>query len=137
MDYTNPDRSFASSWNVANDAHWLTNAMALDDLVVPASQDAETTRPHHPVTDPAAVVICSEPSAIPAGRQRAKLLKCGIAGCTYTKLFDRKYELERHMKTYGDGAFACYVVGCERMIKAFTRLDKLREHVRKVHGMRE
>lgn len=81
------------------------------------------------------IIICSGPDAIPPGRQRAKTLKCGMTGCKSTKLLERKYELERHMKTHEAGAFACQVVGCERIVKAFTRLDKLREHMSKAHGV--
>ena len=82
------------------------------------------------------IIICPTIHSIPCGRQAAKILKCGIPGCIADKLFDRKYELERHMKGHGGRHHPCTQDGCSRTgNKAFARSDKLREHMRKLHGM--
>ncbi|KAK3650700.1 hypothetical protein LTR56_006105 [Elasticomyces elasticus] len=79
-------------------------------------------------------IVCHNLDSIPSGRQTSKKLKCGVAGCTLTTLFDRKFELERHMRTHFVGDFPCAFHGCERNVKPFTRPDKLGEHLKKVHG---
>lgn len=104
-------------------------------IVVAAGPHSGGTINSGRIIGPAGIIVCSNLDAIPPGRQRARILKCGIAGCTSTRLFDRKYELERHMKTHEEGDFACLVAGCERVARTFTRFDKLREHMRKVHGI--
>ncbi|KAK4899387.1 hypothetical protein LTR27_003120 [Elasticomyces elasticus] len=82
------------------------------------------------------VIVCQDINGIPSGRQASKNLMCGISGCTLKTLFDRKFELERHMRTHDTGNFPCHVHGCERNTKPFTRPDKLSEHVKKVHGQK-
>ncbi|KAK3631388.1 hypothetical protein LTR56_016885 [Elasticomyces elasticus] len=82
------------------------------------------------------IMLCYDIDSIPTGRQASKNLKCGISGCTLKTLFDRKFELERHMRTHDTGNFPCPVHGCERNTKPFTRPDKLGEHVKKVHGQK-
>ena len=81
------------------------------------------------------IIVCHDAESTPSGRQRDKRLKCGITGCTSTRLFDRKYELVRHMKTHKQGAYSCPVDECPRSVRAFTRSDKLWEHMRKAHGL--
>lgn len=50
-----------------------------------------------------------------------------------TKQFSRMSELRRHSRTHYDRQlFSCEVPGCARE-HGFTRMDKLREHVRRVH----
>ena len=86
--------------------------------------------------EPKAIINCPTIADIPPGRQTAKILKCGIAGCTSTKLFDRKWELERHVKSHEGRKFPCLVAECSRRVdKAFARADKRNEHMRKVHGV--
>ncbi|KAK5735656.1 hypothetical protein LTR17_008007 [Elasticomyces elasticus] len=84
----------------------------------------------------AGLVVCHDIDSIPSGRQASKSLKCGVAGCTLTTLFDRKFELERHMRTHDAGKFSCRVHGCDRNAKPFTRPDKLGEHLKKVYGQK-
>ncbi|KAK5687345.1 hypothetical protein LTS10_001483 [Elasticomyces elasticus] len=81
-------------------------------------------------------IVCPDINSIPTGRQPLKNLKCGISGCTLKTLFDRRFELERHMRTHSAGDFPCAVHGCERNVKPFTRPDKLGEHLKKVHGQK-
>lgn len=103
----------------------------------PARAPSSTTISSASAAVPAAagIIVCPTVDSIPGGKQPAKILKCGIARCASTTLFDRKYELERHMKTHGEGAFTCPVAGCERMFRGFPRSDKLADHKKKVHGM--
>ncbi len=80
-------------------------------------------------------IVCIDIDSIPPGRQQSKILKCGIAGYTCEALFDRRFDLERHMKTHGAGGHPCPVPGCKRDArKPFNRRDKLQEHRKKVHG---
>ncbi|KAK3712026.1 hypothetical protein LTR37_009338 [Vermiconidia calcicola] len=84
---------------------------------------------------PNQMVTCTNVAFISSGRQAAKILKCGIAGCTSDKLFDRKYELQHHMEGHGGRICPCLEPGCSRTgSKAFVRADKRNEHMRKVHG---
>ena len=50
------------------------------------------------------------------------------------KLFDRKYELQRHMETHGNGQYFCSAQACPRWgAKSFYRYDKLKDHMQKAH----
>ncbi|KAF7186728.1 hypothetical protein HII31_11960 [Pseudocercospora fuligena] len=80
------------------------------------------------------IMVCLTADSIPPGRQPTKRLLCGHPGCTSLKLFDRKYELERHMATHLDGAFKCPVEGCPRKDEAFKRKEHLKNHLWKLHG---
>lgn len=89
-----------------------------------------------PLGSPQVIVVCPSIASIPTGRQATKILKCGIVGCTSNKLFDRKWELERHMKGHEGRKFPCLMPECPRRgDKAFARADKRNEHMRKVHGI--
>lgn len=82
------------------------------------------------------LIICSSIDIIPPGRQSGKILKCGIPGCASTALFARKCDLQRHMQGHGRPKFPCMQSECSRRgNKAFARADKLREHMRKIHGI--
>ena len=79
------------------------------------------------------VIICLTIASIPPGRQSAKTLQCGI--CNADRLFDRHYEMKRHMETHFAGTYPCTAVNCKRgPTNPFTRADKLGEHARRVHG---
>ena len=83
----------------------------------------------------------NQPSSSPTSRLQARnsRLPCPRAGCNAT--FGRSYELNRHERTVhlSEGQFWRTVAGCKRTEhsggKPFTRLDKYKEHARKVHGM--
>ena len=69
--------------------------------------------------------------------QDATPLVCTYLGCSRTKPFARKGELDRHMKSHGPPEFDCPVPGCKRQgDKGFSRKDKLRDHVRRGHKMK-
>lgn len=90
-----------------------------------------TEQPSHPIT----LIACPTIDSIPPGRQRSKVLKCGVASCTSDKLFDRHFEMKRHMETHMRGNFPCSVRGCNRGDgNPFNRPDKLGEHMRRIHG---
>lgn len=92
-----------------------------------------TTLAHYAASE-VGVIVCYSANDVPPGRQRAKILQCGI--CMFDKFFDRKHELERHMAAHYPGKFPCLQVGCAlNGAKAFKRADKLLKHVRAVHGM--
>ncbi|KAK5167717.1 uncharacterized protein LTR77_007416 [Saxophila tyrrhenica] len=133
-----------------NGPYWLDDALA----ALPSSEEAEVvglkldtraeTSSHAfealPTTSDSQlqdnVIVCNDVNAICPGRQPTKSLKCGVAGCTTDKLFDRKYELERHMKTHEVGSFLYTATGCKRDgRKPFNRRDKLQDHQRRVHGL--
>ena len=107
-----------------------------------SSDGSHVTHAAHAFTAPAMAVInnqglivCPNVDSIPPGRQASKILKCGIAGCTAAKLFDRKYELQHHMQGHAGKIYTCLEPGCPcRGDNAFARADKLGEHVRKAHG---
>ena len=80
-------------------------------------------------------IVCPSIASIPPGRQAARILKCGITTCTSTKLFDRKHELERHMKTHDPGEYPCTVFVCIYAVNGFKRKEHLRNHLRKVHSL--
>ncbi|KAK3708323.1 hypothetical protein LTR37_011588 [Vermiconidia calcicola] len=148
-----------------NGPYWLDDAVASDNHAVAASEDAATAGRNHscistPLPDAVAstsrlldasnlpdaaykgapgtqlsAIVCTSIDSIPGGRQSSKILKCGIAGCTSDKLFDRKYELQRHMEGHQGRNYPCLEPGCPRTgDKAFARADKRNEHMTKVHG---
>ncbi|KAK5746575.1 hypothetical protein LTR17_000591 [Elasticomyces elasticus] len=127
-----------------NDPDWVQLAFNQDLkplAAAPQGVSANSGGPHDAsATDrmhtDAGLVVCHDIDSIPSGRQVSKSLKCGVAGCTLTTLFDRKFELERHMRTHDAGKFPCRVHGCDRNAKPFTRPDKLGEHLKKVHGQK-
>lgn len=102
------------------------------DQVMPAP-DTSNTFQYEAASD---IIICSSSDSIPPGRQPTKRLLCGHPGCESLKLFDRKYELERHMATHLEGDFKCPIEGCPRKDKAFKRKEHLRNHLRNLHGRR-
>ena len=93
-------------------------------------------RPPHKLTNNTLPIPCSSIESIPPGKAGAKVLKCGIPGCTSNNLFDRKYELQRHMDTHVQGRFPCHISGCERgATHPFKRAEHLRNHMRKIHQL--
>ncbi|KAI9700722.1 MAG: hypothetical protein M1836_002091 [Candelina mexicana] len=61
-----------------------------------------------------------------------------MGGCKFTGTFSREQDLDRHQKSlHMDlGRCRCPVIGCERNTGVgFARADKMREHMRKVHGL--
>ncbi|KAF2167872.1 hypothetical protein M409DRAFT_22020 [Zasmidium cellare ATCC 36951] len=145
--YPEFEDTFATTNQNWNGPYWLENAIKQDHLLAASSCDDAAEGSRHPAQHCGNDVVARQPSvqayrtivctaidSIPPGRQAAKVLQCGI--CFSDKLFDRKYELERHMRTHEDGAFPCTVAGCERQgEKAFRRAEHLRNHLRKVHGL--
>ncbi|KAK4888630.1 hypothetical protein LTR27_012474 [Elasticomyces elasticus] len=86
------------------------------------------------ITAPVSTIVCYQGSHAPRGRQATKILKCGL--CMSNKLFDRRFELERHMATHFPGGYPCPLLDCRfRGAKAFKRADKLRDHLRITHGL--
>ena len=115
-------------------AVWSQNLRPVDALAAP-HQSIVLTALNQASSSVATPITCPSIDSIPPGRQSTKILKCGIAGCTSTKLFDRKWELQRHMVGHGGRNFSFTVSGCTRRgNEAFARDDKLREHMRTVHG---
>ncbi|KAM3416294.1 hypothetical protein BST61_g7900 [Cercospora zeina] len=81
-----------------------------------------------------ATIVCKDIASIPPGRQHAALLQCGI--CMHPHLWSRKADLKRHMETHQPGTHFCHVNGCRRGPgNGFTRVDKLHEHLKKIHGL--
>lgn len=114
----------------------MNNSLASITNNVPASADTVTqfqqTALFSSVVQQPSIIICPTVASIPPGRQRAKILQCGI--CFSVDLFDRHHEMRRHMESrHMMGQFPCNVPGCNRIAKPFTRADKLLEHKRKVH----
>ncbi|KAK3635592.1 hypothetical protein LTR56_014632 [Elasticomyces elasticus] len=80
------------------------------------------------------IIVCYQASDAPQGRQPAKMLQCGT--CMSPTLFDRRYELERHMSTHLDGKYPCLHPGCPYTgARAFKRTEHLRNHRRRIHGI--
>ncbi|KAK4495673.1 hypothetical protein PRZ48_012941 [Zasmidium cellare] len=152
--YPELEDAFATTNQNWNGPYWLENAIQQDELlslgaevalrkkatldVQPAlcfASDAAVTARPTPSSEQLSsqVIVCPTIDSIPPGRQTAKVLQCGI--CNSDKLFDRKYDLERHMRTHTDGAFPCTVAGCDRQgQKAFKGAEHLRNHLQKMHG---
>ncbi|KAK5711457.1 hypothetical protein LTR17_018393 [Elasticomyces elasticus] len=79
-------------------------------------------------------VVCVQADDAPSGKQPAKILRCGL--CMSSKLFDRRYELERHMSIHFPGQYPCMQPGCTFFgPRAFKRADKLVKHKREAHGL--
>lgn len=57
-------------------------------------------------------------------------IKCEFPGCKYRGFFNRKHDLERHMKKHRNVAEKCPIVHCDR---SFDRYDKLLHHLRTGH----
>jgi hypothetical protein len=65
---------------------------------------------------------------------KASPLQCSFPGCATT--VSRSFDLSRHMKKHSPPEYPCSVSGCDRKgNRAFYRLDKLRDHQHKQHGM--
>jgi hypothetical protein len=68
-------------------------------------------------------------------------LRCYIPDCTYSGRFTRRYELERHIKdkhelepAVGNKKFyRCQVHSCHQYGRLWTRRDKFRQHIIRVH----
>lgn len=65
------------------------------------------------------------PAQIPTSR-----IPCGHAGCN--KTFKSVGDCRRHMRKHKEPTLNCVVVDCDRH---FTRMDKLRDHLRQGHKM--
>lgn len=67
--------------------------------------------------------------------ERNQGFKCDFPGCRSKAVFKRKYELMRHRKKHDKkDTFPCPVLGCDRSgPRAFYRLDKLHDHMRRNH----
>jgi hypothetical protein len=63
-------------------------------------------------------------------------LKCDFPGCHSRATFNRKYELQRHMKKHErKGTYPCLSIDCDRKgSRSFYRADKLFHHLRTRHG---
>lgn len=71
----------------------------------------------------------------PKGISNQEGFKCDHAGCRYRGTFNRKYELQRHMKKHTHGCTKkCPVRSCER---TFHRKDKLKLHLMADHASEE
>ncbi|TKA76447.1 hypothetical protein B0A55_06105 [Friedmanniomyces simplex] len=80
------------------------------------------------------IIVCHRISDIPPGRKAAKILQCGI--CMSDKLFDRRFELERHMALHWPEQHPCVQPGCAFTgARAFKRADELRKHEREAHRL--
>ncbi|GAB7358568.1 hypothetical protein MBLNU230_g2629t1 [Neophaeotheca triangularis] len=75
------------------------------------------------------ILICPTIASMPSGRRQTKDLKCGYPECTSNVLFNRKYELQRHMEGHGPAVYWCPVSGCDK--ENFARPDKLKYHFEK------
>ncbi|KAK5731400.1 hypothetical protein LTR15_001340 [Elasticomyces elasticus] len=96
-------------------------------------KSSRTTMPLSTVSAADAVVVCYQASDAPPGR-KPESLRCGL--CMSSKLFDRRYELERHMATQVPGQYPCMRPGCTFIgPQAFKRPDKLVKHRREAHGV--
>ena len=96
-----------------------------------------TTAVSSAFVDVAGCVVCPTIESIPPGRQAGNILRCGYVGCTSKQVFERKYELQRHMETHEPGKFPCPELGCCRSgRRAFTRREHLRNHISKLHSTR-
>ncbi|GIZ44694.1 hypothetical protein CKM354_000788500 [Cercospora kikuchii] len=83
-----------------------------------------------------ATIICRDIASIPPGRQSTAILQCGI--CMDPHLYARKANLKRHMETHLPATHFCHVTGCSRGPgNGFKRIDKLHEHLNKMHGLRQ
>ncbi|KAK5698627.1 hypothetical protein LTR97_006273 [Elasticomyces elasticus] len=79
------------------------------------------------------ITVCYRPSDAPLG-STPESLQCGI--CMSNKLFNRRFELERHMTTHFPGQYPCMQLGCAFTgARAFRRSDKLVKHKREAHGV--
>lgn len=68
--------------------------------------------------------------------QDATPFVCIHPGCSRTKPFTRKGDLDRHMKSHSPPEFGCPIHGCKRQgDDGFPRKDKLRDHMRQKHRM--
>ncbi|KAK3623157.1 hypothetical protein LTR56_021739 [Elasticomyces elasticus] len=108
---------------VADSTHYIEHSAPVNKTTVPTIAAAADR-----------TIICNQPSDAPPGRQPAKILQCGT--CMSTTLFDRRYELERHMATHNDGNHPCLHSECPYTgARAFKRTEHLRNHRRRIHGI--
>lgn len=86
-------------------------------------------------TTAAATIICRKIASIPPGYQAAAILQCGV--CMSPHLYARKADLKRHMEIHLPATHFCHVNNCPRgrQGNGFTRVDKLSEHLTKMHGL--
>lgn len=74
------------------------------------------------------------PAPSSSSRPQKRVGKYLCNECADGKLYPRKYELNRHVETkHRAGRWPCRYQGC--MHSAFSRNDKLREHLRRSHGL--
>lgn len=121
-------------FNNPNDIQDFTTLFAdHPGLGIPA---ANAAAPDHTfVVDP--IPCLRRDSTRVLAEQDATPLVCTYPQCSRTKPFNRKFDLDRHMKSHGPREFGCPVHGCKRQgDKGFPRKDKLRDHVRQKHGMK-
>ncbi|CAK1364984.1 unnamed protein product [Cercospora beticola] len=98
-------------------------------VAVITSPDTRSQNTTHP-----APVVCHSIASVPPGRQPSAILQCGM--CMDPHLYARKADLKRHMETHFPATHFCHVNGCNRGPgKGFTRVDKLHEHLKKIHGL--
>ncbi|OCL15100.1 hypothetical protein AOQ84DRAFT_136847 [Glonium stellatum] len=80
------------------------------------------------------------PNQAPISRQRkprdGSALECGFPGCHSRATFERKYELQRHMKKHErQVTYPCPAIDCDRIgLRSFYRMDKPVHHLRTGHG---
>ncbi|KUJ15337.1 uncharacterized protein LY89DRAFT_735459 [Mollisia scopiformis] len=72
----------------------------------------------------------------PTNQPQSQRFHCDADGCT--RHYKRKHELKRHQKDHAETkAYQCRVPFCNRSGEnGFARSDHLRQHMRKVHGMK-
>ncbi|KAK5738909.1 hypothetical protein LTR17_005635 [Elasticomyces elasticus] len=105
-------------------------------FMIDSRQPRNNTSPSSTASAADNVIVCHRATDAPTGRQVARILQCGI--CMSPRLFDRRYELERHMATHLDGKHPCLHPGCPYTgARAFKRTEHLRNHRRRIHGIRE
>ncbi|KAK5731401.1 hypothetical protein LTR15_001341 [Elasticomyces elasticus] len=114
---------------------WSAAAYGVSSLsLIDSHHPRHNTSASSTAAAPTTIVVCHRPTDIPTGRQPARILQCGI--CMTDTLFDRRYELERHMATHVDGNHPCLHHGCPYIgARAFKRTEHLRNHRRRIHGI--
>ncbi|KAK4963711.1 hypothetical protein LTR10_001342 [Elasticomyces elasticus] len=99
-----------------------------------ANVPAKSLAPHRVPETGVNIIVCVQADDAPSGRQPNKILRCGL--CMSSKLFDRRYELERHMSMHFPGQYPFMQPGCTFVgPRAFKRADKLVKHKREAHGL--
>ncbi|KAH6718838.1 hypothetical protein BKA61DRAFT_570893 [Leptodontidium sp. MPI-SDFR-AT-0119] len=132
---------FASQtpWNNLMTTNPQETTTSFNDLLVPTNTDMSSGQslPAHTtgiVSAPLVALPIPRGLASPPPNVNTKSHTCDYAGCG--KRFVRRGDLVRHRNRHGVPQYPCDVNGCNRHHdRAFFRLDKLRDHKRKRHGM--